>query len=93
MTHYQEIRCPDCGSTKIGKAGFDAKKTQRYCCKNSGCPKKSFMLVYQYNACKAGIKEQVIDMATNSSGIRDTARVLKISKNTVIGILKKSLEQ
>ena len=30
MTHYQEITCPDCGSTKIGKAGFNASKTQRY---------------------------------------------------------------
>jgi transposase-like protein len=93
MTHYQEITCPDCGSAKIGKAGFDAKKTQRYCCKNPDCSKKSFMLVYQYNACKPGIKAQIIDMATNGSGIRDTARVLKINKNTVIGILKKSPQQ
>jgi len=29
-------------------------------------------------------------MAINGSGIRDTARVLKINKNTVINTLKKS---
>jgi hypothetical protein len=29
-------------------------------------------------------------MAINGSGIRDTARVLKINKNTVISTLKKS---
>ncbi len=30
------------------------------------------------------IKQQIADMAVNSSGIRDTARVLKISPTTVI---------
>ncbi len=33
--------------------------------------------------------EKMVDMAINSSGIRDTARVLKINKNTVINTLKK----
>jgi transposase-like protein len=35
------------------------------------------------------IKEQIVDMALNGSGIRDTARVLKISPTTVINELKK----
>jgi len=47
------------------------------------------MLNYRYKACEPGIKEQVVDMAINGSGIRDTARVLKINKNTVISTLKK----
>jgi RNase P/RNase MRP subunit p29 len=47
------------------------------------------MLNYQYRAYEPGIKGQIIDMATNSSGIRDTARVLQISKNTVIRTIKK----
>jgi transposase-like protein len=51
---------------------------------------KTFMLDYRYKACEPGIKEQVVDMAINGSGIRDTARVLKINKNTVISTLKKS---
>ena len=51
---------------------------------------KTFMLNYRYRACQTGIKEQVVDMAINGSGIRDTARVLKINKNTVIRTLKKS---
>ncbi len=89
MTHYQEITCPDCGSTKIGKAGFNASQTQRYCCNNPDCPKKSFMLVYLYNAYKPGIKKQIVRMATRGSGIRDTAKVLEINKNTVISTLKK----
>ena len=35
------------------------------------------------------IKEQIIDMALNGSGIRDTARVLGISTDTVLNELKK----
>ena len=47
------------------------------------------MQAYQNKAYEAGIKEKIIDMAINGSGIRDTARVLKIDKNTVISTLKK----
>jgi transposase-like protein len=36
------------------------------------------------------VKTQSIEMALNGSGIRDTARVLKISPSTVIQELKKS---
>ncbi|WP_415926321.1 IS1-like element transposase [Piscirickettsia salmonis] len=35
-------------------------------------------------------KEKIIDMSMNGSGIRDIARVLKISTNTVMKELKKS---
>ena len=44
---------------------------------------------YRYKAYEPGIKKQVIEMAINGSGIRDTARVLHINKNTVIATLKK----
>ncbi len=47
------------------------------------------MLDYNYNACAYGITEKIVEMAINGSGIRDTARVLKINKNTVINHLKK----
>jgi transposase-like protein len=42
------------------------------------------MLDYVYNACKLDVKEQIVDMSINGSGIRDTARVLKINKRTLI---------
>jgi len=35
------------------------------------------------------VKQQIVDMAMNASGIRDTARVLHISPNTVLAELKK----
>jgi transposase-like protein len=49
------------------------------------------MLSYRYNAYTPGIKTQLVEMALNGSGIRDTARVLNISKGTVISTLKKSV--
>nr|WP_160174100.1 IS1-like element transposase [Endozoicomonas montiporae] len=47
------------------------------------------MLEYRYKACEPGVKEKIIDMAINGSGIRDTSKVLGISKTTVIKTLKK----
>jgi len=48
------------------------------------------MLEYRYQACAPGVKDKIVEMAVNASGIRDTARVLGISKNTVISTLKKN---
>jgi transposase-like protein len=47
-------------------------------------------LNYSYNGHLPEVKQQVVEMALNGSGIRDTARVLKISPYTVIETLKKS---
>jgi transposase-like protein len=63
---------------------------QRYLCQNQDCPRKTFILDYTYKGCLPKIKQQIIDMALNGSGIRDTARVLGISPNTVINEIKKS---
>jgi len=73
----------------LGKAGKSAKGVQRYFCKNEDCSKHTFMLKYDNKACEPGVKEKVIEMAINGSGIRDTSRVFKISKTTVIGWIKK----
>jgi transposase-like protein len=58
-------------------------------CQHSDCPRYSFVLDPTYQGHLPEIKEQIIDMALNGSGIRDTARVLKISPTTVINELKK----
>ena len=89
MTCYQKISCPQCGSTEIIKAGKSTRGTQRYFCKETSCSTKTFMLHYHHKAYAYGIKNQIIDMAINASGVRDTARVLGIHKNTVMSTLKK----
>jgi insertion element IS1 protein InsB len=45
---------------------------------------------YVYRGYLPEVKQQIADMALNDSGIRDTARVLKISPTTVIETLKKA---
>jgi insertion element IS1 protein InsB len=47
-------------------------------------------LAYSYQGRLPEVKTQIIEMALNGSGIRDTARVLKISPSTVIAELKKA---
>jgi len=89
MTCYQEIHCPHCDSTKIIKSGKSAAGTQRYLCQNEACKTQTFMQNYRYKACEPGMTEKIVEMAINASGIRNTARVLKINKNTVINTLKK----
>jgi transposase-like protein len=51
--------------------------------------KRKLLLNYKYNGRLPEVKNKIIDMALNGSGIRDTARVLEISPTTVIEVLKK----
>jgi transposase-like protein len=46
-------------------------------------------LAYAYAGLSPAVKQQIVDMAMNASGIRDTARVLHVSPTTVIKELKK----
>ena len=87
---YQTIKCPYCGSEDVVLFGKSSTGKQRYLCRNSECKHKTFQLKYERNAYKPGVHEQVVMMAMNGSGTRDTRRVLGISKDTVTAILKKT---
>ena len=87
---YVPVQCPYCQSTAVIKAGKQAIGAQRYRCQNDQCERRIFLLQYQDRGRAPAIRRQVIDMALNGSGIRDTARVLRISPTTVIAVLKKS---
>jgi transposase-like protein len=50
---------------------------------------RTFLLEYTYAGQSPAVKQQIVDMAMNASGIRDTARVLHVSPATVIKELKK----
>jgi transposase-like protein len=73
----------------VVKRGKTLEGKQRYLCVNTTCQKKTFILDYSYKGALPEVKTQIIDMAMNGSGIRDTARVLAISPTTVIRELKK----
>src|SRR5207253_4980320 len=83
------VRCPHCQSDQIVKRGKTARGIQRYLCQNTLCAKGSFLLDYCNRGCLPEVKQTIIDMSLNASGIRDTARVLRISTDTVLSELKK----
>src|ERR1700741_4613143 len=87
---YVPVQCPFFHSTEVIKAGKQANGTQRYRCQNEQCARRIFLLQYQDRGRILEIRRQVVDLALNGSGIRDTARVLRISPTTVIAILKKN---
>ena len=87
MIHKEALHCPHCQSNDLVKNGKSPNGTQRWSCNRC---RKSFRFDYCYNACKQGIKEKIIELTLNSSGVRDISRVLKINKNTVCAVLKKN---
>ena len=85
---FISVRCPYCHSDQIVKRGTTRRGTQRYLCQNTACPSQSFLLEYSYQGRLPEVKQQIIDMSLNASGIRDTARVLHVRPPTVIQELK-----
>ena len=58
---------------------------QRYRCRECREGRgRTFLLDYTYAGQSSELKDQIVEMAMNASGIRDTVRVLKISPATVI---------
>lgn len=88
MTCYTEVRCKACDSKNVKLIGHSIHGVPRFRCHDEHCCTKTFMLKYRYKAYEAGVKEQAVEMAINGGGIRDTSRVLGISKSTVISTLK-----
>jgi insertion element IS1 protein InsB len=89
MPTFIAVRCPNCQSDQIVKRGKTARSSQRYLCQNQACTTGSFLLDYRNRGCLPEVKELIIDMSLNASGVRDTARSLHISTNTVLSELKK----
>ncbi|MGH2412337.1 MAG: IS1-like element transposase [Microcystaceae cyanobacterium] len=89
MTVWIAVKCPGCYSTDVVKHGRSGEGKQRYLCQNSDCPKRTFMINYTYQGCQKEVKRKIPEMAINGNGIRETARLLKISSHTVISELKK----
>ena len=80
------VLCRYCKSSDVVRYGMQSGAA-RFKCKQCG---RIFKTEYVYRACEPGVKEQIVDMAMNGSGIRDTGRVLGVGPNTVSSTLKKS---
>ncbi len=89
MPTFIAVQCPHCHRDQVVKRGKTARGTQRYLCQNLACGTGSFLLDYRNRGCVPEVKALIIDMSLNASGVRDTARSLHISTNTVLSELKK----
>ncbi len=89
----EPVCCIHCGNSDVIKHGCLKTGKQRFFCRNDACPHVTFIRDYTNLGCLTEIKNKVVDMALNGSGIRDTARVLDISPPTVIKELKKKASE
>lgn len=83
------VKCPVCDGIEVIKHGRTANGKQRFVCQDRDCEGQTFIQDYSEKGRLPETKQQIIEMALNGSGVRDTARVLNISTATVIKELKK----
>ncbi len=83
------VRCLYGDSEQVVKRGKTSRGTQRDLCQSTSCATGSFLRDYRHRGCLPAVQQTIIDMRLNASGSRDTARVLRISTDTVLSELKK----
>ena len=84
------LHCPYCHGTDIVRHGMTSEGKQRYRCRACRLGRgRTFLLEYPDAGQSPEVKQQIVDMALNASGMRDTARVLPVSPTPVIKELKK----
>ncbi len=85
------VVCPHCQSdAAVVKNGKRAEGKQRFRCRSEKCQGRTFILNHSYPGRLATIKQQIVEMSLNGSGVRDISRVLRVSTRTVLSELKKS---
>jgi InsA N-terminal domain/InsA C-terminal domain len=85
----QVLHCPYCQGTDIVRHGQSPEGKQRYRCRECREGRgRTFLLDSSYAGQSPEVKQQIVEMAMNASGIRDTARVLHVRPTTVITELK-----
>lgn len=84
------VQCPECEIREVVKYGRQPNGEHRYRRNQPHCRRRIFLLQYHNTGWEPELKQQIVEMALNGSGIRDAARVLRVSLTTVITTLKKS---
>ena len=87
---YEEAASPRCSSLNVKKNGITRQQKQRYRCKDC---ERQFITDYTNQAYKAGVRSLVLPMTMNGSGMRDISRVLSISTNTVLRLIRQAAEK
>lgn len=87
---YEEVTCPSCASRHVKKNGTTANEKQKHRCLECH---RQFITAYTYQGCITLVRDLGVPMTMNSSGIRDIARVLAISTQTVMKIIREQAAQ
>jgi insertion element IS1 protein InsB len=85
VVHTLKITCPRCSRENIKKNGTTSNGKQKYLCLLC---RRQFIIDYSYRGYLPFVRELIVPMTLNGSGIRDIARVLKISINTVLKVIR-----
>lgn len=83
------VQCPHCQGSEVVKYGTASNGKARSRCQKDETCGRTFLRAYAYAGCLPAVKQQMIEMTLNGSGIRDIARVLQVGPTTVIKELKK----
>lgn len=86
----QKVVCPFCDNDWIVFNGKDRHGNQRCLCRACG---RTFPLQYKYNGARPEADKNIVEMAMNGAGVRDTARFLEVSKDKVISTLRDLYKQ
>ena len=84
------VQCPHCQSGDGVKYGKTSNGKERFRCQQRVACGRTFIRSYAYPGCLPTVKQQIVDLTLNGSGIRDITRVLHVGSNTVLRELKKS---
>ena len=85
------IKCPHWQSEAVVKYGKTSTGKERFRCQQTAQCGRTFLQSYAYPGCLPTVKQQIVEMTLNGSGIRDIVRVLQVGPNTVLKELKKSV--
>src|SRR5262245_9824850 len=84
------IKFPHCQSEVVVKYGKASNGKERFRCQQHSECGRTFVRSYAYPGCLPTVKQQIVEMTLNGSGIRDIARVLHVGSNTVLREVKES---
>lgn len=84
------LKCSHCQSEEVIRHGKSSNGKQRFRCLNAECPYQTFSLDLAYPGRQREVKQQIVEMTLNGSGVRDISRVLRVSSATVLKELKKN---
>jgi transposase-like protein len=84
------VQCRHCQGSAVVKYGTASHGKARYRCQQPKTCGRTFMRTSTYPGCLPAVKQQIVEMTLNGSGVREITRVLQVGPTTVSKELKKS---